>query len=211
MNKRVWSVVLAVVLGAVLVTGCSRKPKFDLSRLRQAPAGGEGVAGGAFDPLGGFGAGGLGGADGGLGAAGTGADASWSGMDAALGGAGGSRLNEISDPWAQVVVYFAFDSSALGSAELPKLEALAANLRANPQYAVVVEGHCDDRGSDEYNRALGENRALVVRDHLISLGIESSRIDTIGYGEEQPAVPNATSESQHARNRRAEFQVGTRQ
>lgn len=203
MNKRVWSVVLAAVLGAAVLTGCSRKPKLDLSGLRNAPpGGGEGVAGGTFSPLDGLGAGG--------GAGGTGADASWSGMESPLGGAGGTNLNAISDPWAQVVVYFAFDSAALGTAELPKLETLAGHLREHPEYAVVVEGHCDERGSDEYNRALGENRALVVRDQLISLGIDGSRIETVSYGEEKPAVPNATDESQHAKNRRAQFIVGTR-
>jgi peptidoglycan-associated lipoprotein len=128
-----------------------------------------------------------------------------------MSGAGsGYNINAISDPWAQVVVYFAFDSAALGQAELPKLEALAGNLSQHPEYAVVVEGHCDDRGSDEYNRALGENRALVVRDHLISLGIGADRIETVSYGEEKPAVAGATDESQHARNRRAQFVIGTR-
>lgn len=204
MNKRVWSVVLAAVLGAAALTGCSRKPKLDLSGLRNtAPGGGEGVLGGAgtFSPLDDLGAGS---------AALTGADKAWSDMNSPLGGAGGTSLNAISEPWAQVVVYFAFDSSALGTAELPKLETLAGHLRENPEYAVVVEGHCDDRGSDEYNRALGENRALVVRDQLISLGIDGSRLETVSYGEEKPAVANATGESQHAMNRRAQFIVGTR-
>ncbi len=205
MNKRVWPVVFVAVLGVAVLAGCSRKPKLDLSGLRNAPvgAGGEGVAGGAFSPLDGLGTGGVGGGA-------TGADASWAGLDSPLGGAGGSSLNAISDPWAQVVVYFAFDSAALGTAELPKLESLAGHLREHPEYAVVVEGHCDDRGSDEYNRALGENRALVVRDQLISLGIDGARLETVSYGEEKPAVPNATDESQHAKNRRAQFIVGTR-
>ena len=108
-------------------------------------------------------------------------------------------------------IYFAFDKSDLTEESRRILTEKSDLLKANPGLSLLVEGHCDDRGSDEYNRALGENRALVVRDHLISLGIESSRVETISYGEEQPAVPNATSESQHARNRRAEFQVGTRQ
>jgi len=203
MNKRVWLVVLASVLGVAVLTGCSRKPKLDLSGLRNGP-GGEGVAGaGEFNPLGDL--------AGGPGGAGTGADADWSKMDSPLGGAGaGSNINAISDPWAQVVVYFDFDSAALKEGELAKLQTLAGNLQQHPEYAVVVEGHCDDRGSDEYNRALGENRALVVRDHLISLGIDAARIETVSYGEERPAVPNATDESQHALNRRAQFIIGTR-
>jgi peptidoglycan-associated lipoprotein len=170
--------------------------------------GGEGVGGGAFNPL----DGGAGGAAGGFGPGGSGADGNWAGMDSPLGSAGGAgtNINAINEPWAQVVVYFAFDSATLGDSEMPKLEALAGHMREHADYIAVVEGHCDDRGSDEYNRALGENRALVVRDHLISLGIEQGRLETVSYGEERPAVPNATSESQHAQNRRAQFVVGTR-
>jgi peptidoglycan-associated lipoprotein len=201
MSKTAWSVVLAAVLVAAVLTGCSRKPKIDLSGLRNAPAGGgEAVAGGTFNPLegGGFGEG-----------AGTGADSKWADMDKPLAGAGGYNINAINEPWAQVVIYFAFDSANLGDAEMPKLEALAGHLREHQDYVAVIEGHCDDRGSDEYNRALGENRALVVRDHLISLGIAQGRLETVSYGEEKPAVPNATSEAQHAKNRRAQFIVGT--
>jgi len=208
MSKRVWSVVLAAVLVAAALTGCSRRPKLDLSGLRNPPPGsGEGVLGNTFNPLDNGAAGGF---DGFGSGAKSGADGAWAGMDTPLGGAGGANINAINEPWAQVVVYFAFDSATLGDAEMPKLEALAGHLREHPEYIAVVEGHCDDRGSDEYNRALGENRALVVRDHLISLGIEAGRLETVSYGEERPAVPNASSESQHAKNRRAQFVVGTR-
>jgi peptidoglycan-associated lipoprotein len=109
-----------------------------------------------------------------------------------------------------IVVYFAFDSSAIGDAEKPKVEALAAYLKENAGYAVLVEGHCDERGSDEYNRGLAERRALAVREYLVSLGIADGRIDTLSFGEERPAVANAASESEHAQNRRAEFVVGVR-
>ncbi len=209
MSKRVCSVVLAAVLVATVLTGCSRKPKLDLSGLRNPPAGsGEGVAGGTFDPLSGAGGDGAGT----FGPGGAGADGKWSDMNSPLGGAGGAgnNINAISDPWAQVVVYFAFDSSTLDNAEMPKLETLAGHLREHADYLAVVEGHCDDRGSDEYNRALGENRALVVRDHLISLGIEAGRLETVSYGEERPAVPGAGGEPQHAKNRRAQFVIGPR-
>jgi peptidoglycan-associated lipoprotein len=210
MSKRVCSVVLAAVLVVTGLTGCSRKPKLDLSGLRNPPGGGgEGVAG-AFNPL--DGAGGDGAGAFGAGAGGAGADGKWAGMDSPLGGGGGAgtNINAINEPWAQVVVYFGFDSAALDNAEMPKLEALAGHLREHADYIAVVEGHCDDRGSDEYNRALGENRALVVRDHLISLGIEAGRLETVSYGEERPAVAGATGETQHAKNRRAQFVVGTR-
>ena len=111
----------------------------------------------------------------------------------------------------QDVVYFAFDRSDVGDAERPKLESLAKYLKDNDTYAVQVEGHCDERGSDEYNRGLAERRAIAVREYLVTLGTADTRIETISYGEEKPAVPNATNESDHALNRRAEFVIGTRQ
>lgn len=190
------------------MTGCARKPKLDLSGLRSgAPGGGEGVMGAGVDfaatdfaPLG------PGEGDP------AGADSEWQTTDQPLRGAHGSAGDIVPTDkrWAQVVVYFAYDSAVIGPAERPKLETLAGHLNEYPSYAVVVEGHCDERGSDEYNRALGETRALVVRDYLMSLGIGGDRIETISYGEERPVVPNATSEAQHSKNRRAEFIIGVR-
>lgn len=126
-------------------------------------------------------------------------------------GAGSGTIVPTRERWASVVVYFAYDSSAVGPAERPKLETLSQHLKQHPNYSVVVEGHCDDRGSDEYNRALGESRALAVRDYLTGLGIAPGRIDTVSYGEERPVVPNAANETQHQKNRRAEFIIGIRQ
>lgn len=110
----------------------------------------------------------------------------------------------------QGVVYFAFDSSAIGESERPKLEALAEFLKAHPELTVLVEGNCDERGSEEYNRALGERRALAVKDYLVSLGISPDRIETISYGEERPVIPHAKTEAEHQKNRRAEFVFGVR-
>ncbi len=112
--------------------------------------------------------------------------------------------------WKGVVVYFAYDSSAVGTAERPKLEALANYLKAHPAYSVLVEGHCDQRGSEEYNRALGERRALAVKDYLVGLGIDPSRIDTISYGEDRPVIANPKTEADYQKNRRAEFVIGIR-
>ena len=88
---------------------------------------------------------------------------------------------------------------------------MAKYLLENTQYHVIVEGHCDERGSDEYNRTLGERRALAVKDYLVNLGVGAERIETVSYGEEKPAVPDATTDSQHGKNRRAEFVIGIRQ
>ena len=103
-------------------------------------------------------------------------------------------------------VYFAFDSSTLGPSELAKIERAGAYLKANPSHVILVEGHCDERGSAEYNLSLGEFRAQAVRNYLINLGIEGIRLQTRSFGSEKPAVIG-TTESAYAQNRRALFAV----
>lgn len=110
--------------------------------------------------------------------------------------------------WEGLVVYFAYDRSSIGTSERAKLEHLADYLKAYPEYYVVVEGHCDERGSSEYNRNLGERRALAIKEYMVALGINENRIQTTSYGEEKPAVMDATTERDHAKNRRAEFVIG---
>jgi peptidoglycan-associated lipoprotein len=101
-------------------------------------------------------------------------------------------------------IYFGFDSSAVRSDEKSKVASVADYLKASTQDAVRVEGHCDERGTEEYNRALGERRALAIRDELIRLGIDSSRVDTLSFGEDRPMVPEA-NEAAWRQNRRGEF------
>lgn len=103
-------------------------------------------------------------------------------------------------------VYFDFDTSDIKPEYRPLLEKKAAWLKAYPESRVRIEGHCDDRGTAEYNLALGEKRAIRVMDYLISLGVPARRISTISYGEERPAVLGQ-DEAAWARNRRAEFRV----
>ena len=83
-------------------------------------------------------------------------------------------------------VLFDYDSARIRPGEVSKLEAVAAYLKSNPG-KLVIEGHCDERGTAEYNRALGERRALAAREELSKLGIEASRISTISYGKDRPA------------------------
>jgi len=104
------------------------------------------------------------------------------------------------------VVYFAFDSSTLAPSELFKIERAAGYLRSNPRHVMIVEGHCDERGSAEYNLSLGEFRAQAVRSYLISLGIEGNRLQTRSFGFEKPAVIGS-GEAVWAQNRRAVFAV----
>ncbi len=80
----------------------------------------------------------------------------------------------------------------------------AKSLRANPEANVIIEGHCDERGTVEYNLALGDKRAKAVKDYLVSLGVNSSRLTTISYGKERP-VDTSQNEAAWAKNRRAEF------
>ena len=101
-------------------------------------------------------------------------------------------------------VYFEFDSPQLSPSEQGKIDAVVAYLQQNPTHGVIVEGHCDERGSNEYNLALGERRALAVRAAMISAGIDGARVQTRSYGEER-AVAFGHDESAWRLNRRAEF------
>jgi len=101
-------------------------------------------------------------------------------------------------------VYFEVDSSAVKADEQSKVSAVADYLKSNSANAVRVEGHCDERGTEEYNRSLGDRRALTLREELIRVGIDPGRVDTISYGEDRPADPGH-SEGAWTRNRRAEF------
>jgi len=101
-------------------------------------------------------------------------------------------------------VLFDYDSFQIKDSEVKKIESVADYLRRNQGVRLVTEGHCDERGSREYNMSLGEHRALAVRAHLVGLGIEGSRIQTKSYGEENP-LDSGHSESAWRLNRRVEF------
>jgi peptidoglycan-associated lipoprotein len=105
-------------------------------------------------------------------------------------------------------VHFEFDRYDLTEDAKRTLEELAQALKANPGFNLLVEGHADERGTPEYNLALGERRAQAAKDYLVSLGLEADRIDTISYGEERPLDPGH-NELAWALNRRAQFVVRT--
>lgn len=88
--------------------------------------------------------------------------------------------------------------------EIAKIDNVAQHLLRNTSHVLVVEGHCDERGSNEYNLSLGENRAQAVRAYLVNLGVGAERIQTRSYGEEKPAVAG-TGEEVWRLNRRGEF------
>jgi peptidoglycan-associated lipoprotein len=103
-------------------------------------------------------------------------------------------------------IYFDFDKSELKPAARATLEKKAGWLRANPQYKLRIEGHADERGTVEYNLALGERRAKAAQKYLTALGISADRIATVSYGEERPADPGH-NEAAWAKNRRDEFKL----
>lgn len=103
-------------------------------------------------------------------------------------------------------IYFEFDSSALLPMAQDTLAKKAQWLRDNPGVSVIIEGHCDERGTNEYNLALGDRRAGSAKTYLINLGIDASRLSTISYGEERPVDPGHNEEA-WAKNRRAHFAI----
>jgi peptidoglycan-associated lipoprotein len=131
----------------------------------------------------------------------TGTDIGTEGMgaDARAGAEMGTELTGQFSP-----VYFDYDSAQINPAERSKLEAVAEHLKKGSTQTLIVEGHCDERGSNEYNLTLGERRALAVRAFLVGLGVDGSRVTTKSLGEERPAAVGH-DEASWSKNRRGEF------
>jgi peptidoglycan-associated lipoprotein len=103
-------------------------------------------------------------------------------------------------------IYFDFDSSVLQVRAKEELQKIRAWLSQNPDKTIRIEGNCDERGTDEYNLALGERRAVAAKNYLVSLGVPPKNIVTISFGEEKPADPGH-NEAAWAKNRRDEFNI----
>jgi peptidoglycan-associated lipoprotein len=103
-------------------------------------------------------------------------------------------------------VYFDYNQAELADDARATLDAKVPVLVANPGLRLRIAGHTDDRGSDEYNIALGQRRAVTVREYLAARGVDAARLDIVSFGEEMPAVPGQ-DEGAWAQNRRAEFEV----
>ena len=101
-------------------------------------------------------------------------------------------------------VYFGFDSTVVPQGELGKIDAVAQHLASKSDRVVVVEGNCDERGSNEYNLSLGDDRAIIISNYLASNGIARNRTETVSRGETNPAV-EGHGESAWSQNRRGEF------
>ena len=105
---------------------------------------------------------------------------------------------------AAETVHFAFDSSVVKSSEKSKVEAVAEALKKDPATKLLIEGHCDERGTEEYNRSLGERRALALREALAKIGVSPDRVRTLSFGKDRP-VDQGHDESAWQQNRRGEF------
>ena len=135
------------------------------------------------------------------------------------GGTGAGGINESERPaginpdtdvdysvLASSTVYFEFDKSTIPASERGKLEAVKQWMDSNPGRSLFLAGHADKRGTPEYNRALGERRALAVREYLAGLGLTPSNLYTNSYGSDRPAVQGDTEDA-YAKNRRVEIGV----
>jgi peptidoglycan-associated lipoprotein len=198
LNKFVNLLVIGLVL-TVAASGCRKKP-VNVTNLPGSRAGAvpEMPPGGAIKP------------DGALAG-----DNGPKGLDNPADGGHASNSADAHAGWihdAQILktdtVYFDFDSSVLKAGEKPKVAAVADYMKANQAKAVLVEGNCDERGTEEYNRSLGERRALAVREELIRLGIPPTDVDTISYGKDRPAE-QGHDEAAWKKNRRDDFIVLT--
>ena len=128
-------------------------------------------------------------------------------------GSGQLATSDIWDPanmdqdrttFADQTVHFAFDSAAVLTKEENKLILVSEKLKSDPSAKLLIEGHCDERGTEEYNRSLGERRALALREALSRAGIDSNRIRTLSFGKDKPFV-FGHDEAAWNKNRRGEF------
>jgi peptidoglycan-associated lipoprotein len=110
--------------------------------------------------------------------------------------------------FAALTVHFDYDSTVVKSAESSKLRQIADYLKANPSKGLAIEGHCDEQGTEEYNRSLGDRRALALREALAKLDVNPGKLDTISYGKDRP-VDTSRTEAARRLNRRGEFVVLT--
>ena len=214
-------IMMVVVAVALVTVGCAKKPKINLANLREGGANGATNVGmpttpnvddfnvnGQFDSNNQPSIPGGNGSDSNLANGGNGAGGNWSDAKAPLSVGGANDFLSNAQPWNEKV-YFDYNRSEIKPSQRPVLDRLAEALSKNNQ-GVVIEGHCDERGSAEYNRGLSERRALAIRDYLNTLGIDNARMQTLSYGVDRPEIPNAKTEEQHSKNRRGQFLVGDR-
>ncbi len=192
-KQRLWFGVVSIMLATQLV-GCGwylRPSKSNCGPLAMAGAGsGAGGSGAGW------------GANGSGNGSGVGSDNGYG-----FGDGSGSKTRLSGEPKYMLdTIYFDYDRSNLKQNEIMTLERNLAWVQQNPGSKIRIEGHCDERGTEEYNLALGDHRADAVREWLSARGVSPSDIDTVSKGEYEPAVPGE-GESAWSKNRRAEFLI----
>ena len=125
-------------------------------------------------------------------------------LNQALGDNFSGNDSEDRDTFLAQMVHFDYDSSSVRPTDLAKVEIVAQHMVQNPSHKLMIEGHCDERGTEDYNVSLGERRALAVVDELLRLGISQGRIRTTSYGEKIPMADGLTEQA-FTQNRRGEF------
>jgi peptidoglycan-associated lipoprotein len=187
-------VVVATVLIALLPVGCAKRPT-QMTAAAPAPVSQAAAAGTTAQPMGGT--------------SGPQTAATSPTAAAARGrpsGAARPAPAEFSPHDALHDIHFDFDKYEIRRSDAAILDANAQWLKTNPQYLLLVEGHADERGTNEYNLALGERRATATTNYLVSRGVRSSRVSIVSYGEDRPACREHTEEC-WAKNRRAHFLI----
>jgi peptidoglycan-associated lipoprotein len=117
-------------------------------------------------------------------------------------------FNQDRGTFAANTVHFEYDSSVVKSSEKHNLEAVAAYMKGNSSIGLLVEGHCDERGTEDYNNSLGERRSTALREALIGMGVSAENVITRSFGEYKP-VAHGQDETSYKQNRRGEFVVLT--
>jgi peptidoglycan-associated lipoprotein len=116
------------------------------------------------------------------------------------------RTTEAVRTMLATMIHFDFDKSNIRSGDAETLDQKVEIMRANPNLRIRIEGHCDERGSDEYNLALGNRRATSAKQYLVSHGVDGNRVETVSYGEERP-LADGHDETAWSQNRRDEFEI----
>ena len=189
-----YATVMSLLLVGLIISGCAKQPATTAATAGPAPAPAPRAAAPGPAPAA---------------AAPAGSGAAAGGAAAAPASTARPSLKEFVAVAALKDVFFEFDKYDIRAEDAKTLDANATWLKANAENLLLIEGHCDERGTNEYNLALGERRAKAAMNYLVSQGVQASRITIISYGEERP-VCNEKNESCWSKNRRAHFLVKPR-
>ena len=212
-------IAMSLLVSAVVLTGCAKRPA-TTAAAAPAPTGSSGTTSGAGTGSTATGGsqmqpgtgGGAGGGTSQPGSGGTGGGTAGSGGTSGTQSPTSTARPAIRDFAADANladIFFDFDKYDIRQTDSRTLDSNAQWLKSNPNHLVLIEGHCDERGTNEYNLALGERRAKSTMNYLVSQGVQANRITIISYGEERPACTEKTEQC-WAKNRRAHFLVKPR-